>query len=496
MGPTDAAPARGVRGFDPSEAKRPRVAIDVDALTGLRTAVLSHTPISLGPRRTASPHEFYRYPARFSPELAASAIAAFSRPGDLVADYFVGGGTTLVEARRAGRLAMGSDINSLSVFVSHVKTSLYGREDLAEVLHWSHGAAQWKVRPGDLAIDPDGVGVFRNVTSAALVEHRDFLLGGVAELLTLNSRQARALARCILLRTAQWALDMRREVPAPEHLRDALAENAQAMVAAARQSTREYRTADAASTGRRGLARSLVLHQGLPGVAEHPRLRKHPPPRLVLTSPPYPGVYVNYHRWKVRGRQETPFPYFLAGQSDGNGLAYYTMAARSDPSQRTYFKRLEDAFRDVARLCDGDTHIVQVVGFNDVEDQLPPLSADDASCRLCRGHVRRVGYGGRRPVVARRPRSPLVGPSRRSLDRRAAHCARGRIDSQACLSPPGQTAVSTLRLPSDCSMGTRIGPSARVVRAMISSIPGASPSTSGDRRWSSWISAIPTRTRP
>jgi hypothetical protein len=369
MGPTSEAAWRGTRGFGAFEAKRPRMAIGVDALTGVRTAALSHAPISLGPRRTASPHEFYRYPARFSPELAASVIAAFSRPGDLVADYFVGGGTTLVEARRAGRLAVGSDINSLSVFVSQVKTSLYGRYDLTEVLEWSQRADDWKLPCDDPALDPERVSVFRNVTGDALVPQRNLLLGGVAELVALDSPKAQALARCVLLRTAQWALDMRREVPTTEHLREALIENAQAMVETARRATREYRVADASSTGP-GLARCLVLHQGLPGIAVHPRLRNHPAPRLVLTSPPYPGVYVNYHRWKVRGRQETPFPYFLAGQSDGNGLAYYTMAARSDPSQRTYFTRLEEAFRDVARLCDRNTHAVQVVGFNDVEDQL------------------------------------------------------------------------------------------------------------------------------
>jgi hypothetical protein len=345
------------------------MAVEVDALTDVRIAALSRTPISIGPRRTVSPHEFYRYPARFSPELAASVIKAFSRPGDLVADYFVGGGTTLVEARRAGRLAVGSDINSLSVFVSQVKTSLYRRQDLTEVLDWSQQADDWTVWPADLALDSEGVGVFRNVTSEALLPQRDLLLAGVAELLALGSPKARALARCVLLRTAQWALDMRREVPTAEQLRSSLIENAEAMVETARLATREYRIADADSAGP-GLARCLVLHQGLPGVAAHPRLRKHPAPRLVLTSPPYPGVYVNYHRWKVRGRQETPFPYFLAGQSDGNGLAYYTMAARSDPSQRTYFTRLERAFRDVARLCDAATHVVQVVGFNDVEDQL------------------------------------------------------------------------------------------------------------------------------
>jgi len=305
------------------------VAIDVDALADVRTAALSRAPISLGPRRTASPHEFYRYPARFSPELASSVITAFSRPGDLVADYFVGGGTTLVEARRAGRLAIGSDINSLSVFVSQVKTNLYRREDLSEVLDWSQGVQQWKVRPDDLALDPGGVGVFRNVTGDALEPQRGLLLGGVTELAALDSPKARALARCVLLRTAQWALDMRREVPTAEELRVALIENAQAMVETARQATRDYRIADAASAGPR-LPRCLVLLQGVPGVAIHPRLRKHPAPRLVLTSPPYPGVYVNYHRWKVRGRHETPFPYFLAGQSDGQwvGLLHDGSAQR------------------------------------------------------------------------------------------------------------------------------------------------------------------------
>lgn len=114
-------------------------AADPAALARVRDAALSRTPISLGVRRTSSPHEFYRYPARFSPALATSVIEALSAPGDLVADYFVGGGTTLVEARRAGRLAVGSDINSLSVFASSVKTRLYSQSDLEQVIDWSGG---------------------------------------------------------------------------------------------------------------------------------------------------------------------------------------------------------------------------------------------------------------------------------------------------------------------------------------------------------------------
>ena len=61
-------------------------------------------------------HSFYRYPARFSPLFARTAIALFSKPGDTVLDPFVGGGTTVVETLAAGRRAVGVDLNSLAVF--------------------------------------------------------------------------------------------------------------------------------------------------------------------------------------------------------------------------------------------------------------------------------------------------------------------------------------------------------------------------------------------
>ena len=43
-------------------------------------------------------HDFYRYPARFSPLFARSAIELFTEPGDTVLDPFAGSGTSLVEA--------------------------------------------------------------------------------------------------------------------------------------------------------------------------------------------------------------------------------------------------------------------------------------------------------------------------------------------------------------------------------------------------------------
>lgn len=339
-------------------------------IAAIREAALSNTPVSLGPRRTASPHEYYRYPARFSPELAASVIHAFTQPGDIVADYFLGGGTTLVEARLAGRLGVGSDINALATFVSRVKTRLYSAADLNAAAAWAASASLVSPDQVEWPADEQALAYFRNFSEDAYSEQRRLLLAALGSLRDVPSQKAQDFARCVLLRTAQWGMDMRSQVPQSDELRAALVENTRTMVEAARAATTTYRSADSkAASG--GLPRSLVLEQCLPGVAGHSALTRHPTPRLILTSPPYPGVYVNYHRWKLRGRLETPLPYFIAGQQDGHGLAHYTMAARSDRSQNTYFQRLEAAYSDIAKMCGESTVLVQVVGFNDLDDQLP-----------------------------------------------------------------------------------------------------------------------------
>lgn len=96
----------------------------------LITAVHSQSPVA------GLTHNFYKYPARFSPQFAAAAIEAFTDPGDLVVDPFVGGGTTLVEARVKGRLSVGSDISTLAAFVSRTKTQILTRADVEYLRRW------------------------------------------------------------------------------------------------------------------------------------------------------------------------------------------------------------------------------------------------------------------------------------------------------------------------------------------------------------------------
>src|SRR5216684_2213558 len=81
-------------------------------------------------------HNFYRYPARFSPDFVRAVIREFTNVGDFVYDPFMGGGTSLVEAMSMGRNSAGSDISSLATFISEVKTTVYTERQLQAVEEW------------------------------------------------------------------------------------------------------------------------------------------------------------------------------------------------------------------------------------------------------------------------------------------------------------------------------------------------------------------------
>jgi hypothetical protein len=67
-------------------------------------------------------HGFHSYPARMHPATAERLIKGLSEPGQTVLDPFCGSGTVLVEARRAGRRGLGYDINPLSRELTWLKT--------------------------------------------------------------------------------------------------------------------------------------------------------------------------------------------------------------------------------------------------------------------------------------------------------------------------------------------------------------------------------------
>jgi hypothetical protein len=134
------------------------------------------------------------------------------------------------------------------------------------------------------------------------------------------------------------------------------------------QGARALRTAVTAN-GRRPLIE--IINRSAAVIEDDERLLDLKAPRLVLTSPPYPGVHVLYHRWQVDGRKEAPLPFMIANRLDGAGSSYYTMGDRKYPELKTFFDNIRGTMSSVAALADRRTIVVQMIAFSEPKWQLP-----------------------------------------------------------------------------------------------------------------------------
>ncbi len=308
-------------------------------------------------------HNFYRYPARFSGSFARAAIEAFTQHGDLVLDPHVGGGTSVVEALALGRNAIGVDISSLAEFVTTVKTTVYSEKELAMLQAWSERL------PGVVNIQKWSIcfeeyfksGYYKHLDHPTRWRVRKAIEQALGSAIALPGR-LEDFGRCVVLRAAQVALDGRKTAIAISAMRKLLGKHAAEMVEGARLFRDEVMRHSM-------IPSAQILNRNAAGVENDERLAKIRAPRLVLTSPPYPGVHVLYHRWQVGGGRETGAPYWIANKLDGSGAAYYTMGDRKSAALSSYFKNVEATMGSVAQLCAKNTIIVQML-FSEPEWQL------------------------------------------------------------------------------------------------------------------------------
>jgi hypothetical protein len=304
-------------------------------------------------------HNIYRYPARFSPQFVRATLETFSNTGDLVLDPFLGGGTSAVEALAAGRRFAGFDLNPLAILLTRAKTTPLSTRDRASLRQWFEQSFEI-VSPG-VPADPR----LRNAP-ASIVEA---LSGPVAAAGSLESDRQRDAARAVLLGVAQWAIDGRSTPAQAAQLRSAAGDHLQRLLNGLEAFKTMAKTTGARPSElplRRVLRTSRAMtaanHRGLNRLAGRVR--------LVVTSPPYPGVHVLYHRWQVLGRTETPLPYWIADLKDGLGPKHYTMGGRSIVGQEAYFDQMRDTWGAIRRLLRSDAVIVQLVAFSDPELQI------------------------------------------------------------------------------------------------------------------------------
>jgi DNA modification methylase len=309
-------------------------------------------------------HNFYRYPARFSPHFVRTIIDSFSNPGDVVIDPFMGGGTTLVEAYAAGRLSIGVDINELSVFISSVKTDILSKRDIAAIQFWELSLKDNLNIHNHIPHSKDMV-YPSNMNLNHIWPIRKTVELALHSISKLASYKQQRFARCGVLKAAQWALDCKSYIPSTAAFRDKLNKCINEMIVGMDDLSVTVKASDNTVNAPICLCRSAI------GLETEKRLKSLPSPKLIVTSPPYPGVHVLYHRWQIQGRKETSAPYWISGCMDGAGASYYTFGDRKQKNLANYFNQTRDAFKSISKLLDNESLVVQMVAFSDPSWQLP-----------------------------------------------------------------------------------------------------------------------------
>jgi DNA modification methylase len=326
----------------------------------LRESVLTQEPVS------GLTHCFYKYPARFSPRFVSTVLEQFSTEGDFVLDPYMGGGTTIVESLSKHRVPIGCDINSLAVFVATVKTTSLSSYEQQEIRIWLRDVVP-KLSyhsPVPKEFSPEADPRIKNLSVPRARPVKKLLALAISELSQLPTESCRNFVRCVLLNVGQWALNGRKKTPTLSAFRTRILEQAAAMLCGISEFHRKIGPLE------EGLKPRLI-HCSAEEIARQQPFASGRKVDLVVTSPPYPGVHMLYHRWQVDGRKESPAPYWISNRLDGEGASYYNFGGRHQSSLDSYFAASLKTLKAVRSVMRNGAHFVQLIAFSDPLVQLP-----------------------------------------------------------------------------------------------------------------------------
>ena len=250
-------------------------------------------------------HGFHSYPARLHPETAQRLVESFSPPGGRVLDPFCGSGTVLVEARQLGRQAFGIDANPLAVELAALKSRGSTPEFEAELLsatatviaHADTRRTQ-KLGPTRKYGTAD-----REVYDAHVLLELDGLRDGIFKVKAPEVRRALLLVLSAALTKVSKKIGDTAPRTAPKRLAGGF--------------TIRFFETKAKDLAKRLAEFNARLPEGAPAakcaVGDARDLSNIEPASLdlILSSPPYPGVYdyFDHHELRLRwlGLDETRF---------------------------------------------------------------------------------------------------------------------------------------------------------------------------------------------
>ncbi len=323
-------------------------------------------------------HGFHSYPARLHPDTAGTLIEHLSQRGGRVLDPFCGSGTVVAEARALGRTAFGSDLNPLAVELSWLKsrgpTPRQVEQTLEAARRIAEVAEERRLRKAEPYQRYDSEE--RERYPIHMLLELDSLAKGIGDLPQAEMRRIlRLVVSSILTKVAYSEGDTTRR-KAPRRLPGGFAIQAftsKMEELAERLDAYRARTSDRAPRASVACLDARNL-EGLDSDSID----------LVVTSPPYPGVYdyLDHHLHRLRwlGLQESR----MQKQEMGSRRTYRRL--RFDQAEEVWKREMGEALWEMRRVL-SDTGRGVIVIADSVVDRRAFRADQEIRLAAERGNV-------------------------------------------------------------------------------------------------------------
>ena len=302
-------------------------------------------------------HRFYTYPAGFSPVFVEAAINSLSKKKDLVLDPFMGGGTTVVEALIAKRKVIGIDLNPIASFVSKVKTTKLSKKQLIEIEKWAEtmtNKIHYKLKADIFTkkalklINFKALGRREILNLKRIIKSASFYLKNLKK---IKNKKKKDFLKLLLLRCLHSTLHDKRPIADFHVFRRKIRSNSLDMS----QGMQDYPI---------NSKLKFRLYNKSASSCDKIKELKTKKVKLILTSPPYPGINIPYARWQIHGRRNTTLPYLVLGFKIPENKSIFNFQNPRNQNLNIYFDTMKRIFTSLRKISSKKTILLQLVAFN------------------------------------------------------------------------------------------------------------------------------------
>jgi len=310
-------------------------------------------------------HTFYRYPAAFSPVFAETVIKNFTKPGEIVLDPFVGGGTSAVEAFALQRKFYGVDVNPLSVLISKVKTTILSQSKVIFIKKFNEKIVNGKINlKSKRKKQHQHLNHYFNIKNFPQDEVRKInqIKAGIEQyhfaISKIRDVKVRNFLTCLLLKTSKNILDNTRPCGTFKKFKVDLLINCKKMLRDMIDFEKELEINKSiyGSHNKIKIIKSDILKLNKINSLKKGKVK------LILTSPPYPGIHISYNKWQLHGRRDTKLPYWIMN-SRPPVLTKFSYRGEWSRNLVDYYRYMTKVYLKLKPYCSHNCYIVKLLSF-------------------------------------------------------------------------------------------------------------------------------------